>query len=140
DNAKKKRNYQASRKNRLWHIAASCNARSKKYNRLERVTVAEIRELFNQYHDICAYCGEAAHMLDHIIPMARGGTSAIENLVPCCWTCNCNKASNILNVEWFAPIHIHLTHPEIGGKYPLQNNFKWKHLSEYVNNENACKI
>lgn len=36
----------------------------------------------------CQYCGEEATGIDHIIPLARGGTNGDENLVPCCIRCN----------------------------------------------------
>jgi 5-methylcytosine-specific restriction endonuclease McrA len=32
----------------------------------------------------CAYCQAAAVTVDHVIPVAQGGTDAIENLVPSC--------------------------------------------------------
>lgn len=44
---------------------------------------------------ICHYCGgkfkPAQLTMDHVIPLARGGTSAKGNLVPACRSCNENK-------------------------------------------------
>jgi len=45
----------------------------------------------------CGYCGIEMHKkqvtFDHIIPRAKGGTSEIHNLMPCCKTCNISKAA-----------------------------------------------
>ena len=52
---------------------------------------------------ICWYCGLQVgfnHLtMDHVIPLARGGRSTKDNLVPCCKDCNTRKKSS-LPVEW----------------------------------------
>ena len=44
---------------------------------------------------VCHYCGRfvgAAQLtMDHVIPVARGGTSTRGNCVPCCKECNSKK-------------------------------------------------
>ncbi|MGE4560234.1 MAG: HNH endonuclease [Desulfobulbus sp.] len=51
----------------------------------------------------CWYCGKKVgyHNLtmDHVIPLARGGRSTKDNLVPCCKECN-TKKKNALPIEW----------------------------------------
>jgi len=51
----------------------------------------------------CYYCGKKVGFsnltMDHIIPLARGGRSTRDNLVPCCKECNTRKKSS-LPVEW----------------------------------------
>ena len=51
----------------------------------------------------CHYCGRKVGFknltMDHIIPLARGGRSTRDNLVPCCKECN-NRKKNSLPVEW----------------------------------------
>ncbi|HEJ84135.1 MAG TPA: HNH endonuclease [Desulfobacteraceae bacterium] len=51
----------------------------------------------------CYYCGRevgyANLTMDHIIPLARGGRSTRDNLVPCCKECNTRKKGS-LTVEW----------------------------------------
>jgi len=51
----------------------------------------------------CWYCGEKVGFknltMDHVIPLARGGRSTKDNLVPCCKECNIKKKSS-LPVEW----------------------------------------
>jgi 5-methylcytosine-specific restriction endonuclease McrA len=60
---------------------------------------------------ICYYCGghfTAKELtMDHLIPLARGGTSSKGNLVACCKECN-NKKKHLLPHEWdeyMATIH-----------------------------------
>ncbi|WP_448871812.1 HNH endonuclease [Desulfobulbus propionicus] len=52
---------------------------------------------------ICWYCGQKVGFhnltMDHVIPLARGGRSTKDNLVPCCKECNIKK-KNALPVEW----------------------------------------
>lgn len=44
---------------------------------------------------ICHYCRRHFRpsdlTMDHVIPLARGGTSTKENIVPCCKECNARK-------------------------------------------------
>ena len=42
----------------------------------------------------CAYCGEARRLArDHDVPLARGGSHDIENIVPACGPCNSAKGT-----------------------------------------------
>ena len=44
--------------------------------------------------DLCRYCMKnAADTIDHVIPVARGGSSRPVNLVACCQRCNVKKGS-----------------------------------------------
>lgn len=51
----------------------------------------------------CWYCGQKVGFhnltMDHVIPLARGGRSTKDNLVPCCKECN-TKKKNALPIEW----------------------------------------
>ncbi|PID77165.1 MAG: HNH endonuclease [Deltaproteobacteria bacterium] len=51
----------------------------------------------------CYYCGNIFTYqqltMDHLIPLARGGRSTRDNLVPACKECN-NHKKNLLPVEW----------------------------------------
>ena len=51
----------------------------------------------------CKYCGAkppcAVLEVDHVIPVASGGTNAIGNLVTCCEACNLGKGARPLSAE-----------------------------------------
>jgi 5-methylcytosine-specific restriction endonuclease McrA len=47
----------------------------------------------------CAYCGQPGGEVDHIIPLARGGTHSIGNLTSSCRRCNSSKGMKLL-IEW----------------------------------------
>lgn len=51
----------------------------------------------------CAYCGEYAERMtiDHVVPLSRGGTHTIENIVAACGPCNSSKGAKSLE-EWMA--------------------------------------
>jgi 5-methylcytosine-specific restriction endonuclease McrA len=42
---------------------------------------------------ICAYCGNDATQVDHVIPRKAGGSHDLENLVACCAPCNSAKGA-----------------------------------------------
>ena len=56
---------------------------------------------------LCYYCrrqvGHKALTMDHLVPLARGGTSVRGNVVPACKDCNTRKKS-LLPIEWQAYI------------------------------------
>lgn len=61
----------------------------------------------------CAHCGasidlelEADGHIDHIIPLARGGTNDLVNLQLLCESCNLNKSANELPVSSSVPPYI----------------------------------
>lgn len=48
----------------------------------------------------CYYCGETGNLgADHVLPLSRGGTNDIENLVACCERCNKSKGGRTVE-EW----------------------------------------
>jgi 5-methylcytosine-specific restriction endonuclease McrA len=48
----------------------------------------------------CIYCGSPESIqIDHVFPLARGGTHSIGNLAPACRTCNVRKSSKFV-MEW----------------------------------------
>lgn len=51
----------------------------------------------------CYFCGKKTAFknltMDHLLPLARGGLSSKDNLVPCCKSCN-NKKKDMLPLEW----------------------------------------
>lgn len=51
----------------------------------------------NWFDGKCAYCGiepKSTMQKDHFIPVARGGYTVSDNIVPACFSCNSNKSAN----------------------------------------------
>lgn len=66
-----------------------------------RFTEADWRGLLRQYDGKCAYCGvsDAPLQRDHKIPVSRGGSHGVGNIVPACAPCNYGKRTS-LAIEW----------------------------------------
>jgi len=57
-----------------------------------QITVAALRQRFNEFGNCCAYCGGAGDMeIEHVDPINNGGPHDIGNIVPACSTCNTSK-------------------------------------------------
>ena len=52
--------------------------------------------IFDHWGSKCAYCGEHADTLDHVVPRHKGGLTIKENLVSCCRRCNGSKGAEDL--------------------------------------------
>ncbi len=64
-------------------------ARKRKMGIITKQTLAVV---YDYYGPNCVYCGElAGGGVDHLQPVAKGGTNDIYNLAPCCSTCNSRK-------------------------------------------------
>ena len=85
--------YQINPDLRLYHREKSKRRKAK----LREVTAVQvkprqIRERFRLFDNCCAYCGGGGDMqIEHVVPIAQGGTHAIGNIVPACQRCNTNK-------------------------------------------------
>lgn len=62
------------------------------------------RSLYHRDGGRCGYCEEkltfAESTLDHIIPIARGGTSDKLNLITSCAPCNVAKGDKLNGISW----------------------------------------
>lgn len=58
-------------------------------------TLQEWREKCALFANLCAYCGRGDVLLarDHKIPLTRGGSDDIANIVPACGSCNSRKGA-----------------------------------------------
>jgi 5-methylcytosine-specific restriction endonuclease McrA len=79
--------------------------RARKYDAINKsslkVTAKDIETLKNNFGQSCAYCGAVAKItIDHVVPLAKGGTHEIENLLPCCQSCNSSKNCTPLK-SWY---------------------------------------
>lgn len=64
-------------------------------------------EVFKRDHFTCQYCGaqppNIVLVVDHIVPVARGGETVIENLISACEACNHGKADRSLESRTIRP-------------------------------------
>lgn len=63
------------------------------------LTVAQrkaLKALWTRQGRLCAYCPAPATEIDHVIPLALGGTNYEGNLLPCCGPCNRAKSDSLL--------------------------------------------
>jgi len=72
--------------------------RAKKRNAPGDFTASDWKAKLEYYGYRCRYCGihksetsEGWLEADHAIPLSRGGTNFISNIVPACKSCNCSK-------------------------------------------------
>jgi 5-methylcytosine-specific restriction endonuclease McrA len=55
-------------------------------------SLEEWLDLIAAYDGTCGYCGAVAPLeAEHRIPLSRGGTNFIQNIIPACRTCNARK-------------------------------------------------
>lgn len=78
------------------------NARQRVRNRIVQggefvILDKELRKIYNQP---CAACGTMENLsMDHIIPLARGGSHSVGNLMTLCRSCNASKSKKTI-MEW----------------------------------------
>lgn len=72
----------------------------------ELLTEAQWRDILDQYHHRCAYCGKKSDHLtvDHVIPLIKGGKHSANNVVPACKHCNSTKQARTPE-EWIG-LHV----------------------------------
>ena len=57
-----------------------------------RVRPRQIRARFAEFDHRCAYCGASGDLhIEHLVPIARGGTHVLGNILPACQRCNFSK-------------------------------------------------
>jgi 5-methylcytosine-specific restriction endonuclease McrA len=62
--------------------------------RYNTITAVSRRGVLRRDGHRCAYCGKAAHTIDHVQPKSRGGADSWENLVAACLRCNNAKGDH----------------------------------------------
>ncbi len=63
-------------------------------------SLIEYKEKMKLFSGMCAYCKiRKANTKDHIIPLSKGGSDYIHNIVPACVSCNSSKRDKTLE-EW----------------------------------------
>ena len=68
-------------------------------HRLRREAQKKRPQIMIRYGTDCYLCGSPnAGTIDHVRPISAGGRSGIENLRPCCYTCNAAKGDKIYEI------------------------------------------
>lgn len=65
-----------------------------------KYTPEQVKELFQQFENKCAYCDDIATSIDHVIPLSCGGPNVLGNLLPSCERCNKSKWNRDV-YEWY---------------------------------------
>lgn len=61
-------------------------------------TPEEWKALCEWFGNKCLACGSAERLtIDHVVPLARGGTDYISNIQPLCHSCNCSKQDKTID-------------------------------------------
>lgn len=94
--------------NKKWRDSHPENRRLDSARRRAMVRDATVFEVTNQdlaailrsNDGMCVYCNaQAIEHLDHVVPLARGGSNSVGNLVGACGICNMSKGKKLL-IEW----------------------------------------
>jgi 5-methylcytosine-specific restriction endonuclease McrA len=57
-----------------------------------QIRPGELRARFALFGNCCAYCGASGDTeIEHVIPISKGGTHAMGNILPACHDCNSDK-------------------------------------------------
>lgn len=78
------------------------NAQRRSRERSGRITSDDIREQYRAQRGRCWWCGKSVdneYHVDHVIPLARGGSNVPRNIVIACPKCNLSKNAK-LPQEW----------------------------------------
>lgn len=84
---------------------STINRRARKKKALGSHTSQEIQEQLARQKHKCYYCKtklgskRSSYHADHIVPLSKGGTNYIDNIVLACSTCNLKKSNKLLH-EW----------------------------------------
>lgn len=90
---------------RQWRKLNPASTRNSKYKRRLREASGVISErdwerTLNRFNRACAYCGCKGEItLDHVVPLSRGGTNTVGNILPACRSCNSSKHAHFIS-EW----------------------------------------
>lgn len=86
---------------RCVHAAGDARRRARRAGATGEFTWAEITRLWLAFGRACAYCRQptSEYEPDHVVPLSKGGSNALPNLLPCCPTCNRQKRAHLLP-EW----------------------------------------
>ena len=66
-----------------------------------RLFIEDWAMALNYFDNLCAYCGSSAPLeQDHVVPISKGGSSSIDNIMPACKRCNSSKCTTEM-LSWY---------------------------------------
>ena len=74
-------------------------SRAKRAGVVSGLTEPEWRARLDEFNGRCAYCLKPADEMDHFRPLEAGGEHTIDNVVPCCASCNPKKGPRLI-FDW----------------------------------------
>lgn len=87
---------------RAQNQVAAQNARAAAAGNETGLTAEQWENIVADYGATCAYCGKRKRIvLEHVIPVSRGGGTIADNVLPACLSCNTSKSDRD-PVEWLA--------------------------------------
>lgn len=82
------------------HVAQATKRNRRSSAAQGKVSPVDWLALCRRFEHRCAYCGAKEPLtMDHVVPLVRGGTNFIGNILPACRTCNCRKQGRFI-MEW----------------------------------------
>ena len=66
-----------------------------------QIKPVQLRARFAQFANRCAYCEATGDLhIEHVVPIAKGGTHALGNIIPACKDCNFSKRDKEVE-KWY---------------------------------------
>ena len=99
---------------------------------MSHVPAALARQVVERADNRCEYCGlaqlgqEATFHVDHVIPVARQGPTAIENLALACVSCSLRKGARQTATDAETQAEVPLFNPRT---QPWSDHFRWGGVS-----------
>lgn len=84
------------RNNPDWVAVKDARRRARKLASNGRFTASDVKYLFGKQRGSCAWCKTSirdGYHVDHVIPLAKGGSNVAKNIVLSCASCNTRKSS-----------------------------------------------
>lgn len=103
------KHFQTSKHRRDIYKKVSHKRRAKKKDApLNDFNANDWEKSLKHFENECAYCGDKTKKIhqDHVVPIARGGSNTLTNIVPACEKCNWSKGDSLVEV-WYPkqPFH-----------------------------------
>ena len=93
-----------------------------------KVGIRQRRSVFVRAHECCEYCrsqqkySSDPFAVEHIIPLAMGGTSSLTNLALSCSGCNGHKFTRTFWTDRVSGVKTSLFHPRV---HEWHDHFEW---------------